>query len=126
MNNFDKKILVVDDSESIREVVSFTLEKEGYKVMTRENGQEALKFFENPGNSANLLLTDLNMPVMDGLSLVKKVRKIDRHKYMPIIILTTESQANVKDEARKAGATGWIVKPFADEQLVKVLKRIIG
>lgn len=120
----EKSILIVDDSESIREVVSFTLENAGHKVYVAVDGQDALKFLD--GNTKiDLIITDLHMPVMDGITLIKKVRANDNFKYIPILFLTTESQASKKMEAKEAGATGWIIKPFVPEKLLAALNKVI-
>src|SRR5512133_1498243 len=100
-----KTVLIVDDSESIREVVSFTLENEGYKVLIGIDGKDALKFLD--GQDIDLIITDLHMPEMDGISLIKEVRKMDKYSRIPILFLTTESQQSKKMEAKDAGATGW-------------------
>lgn len=118
-----KSILIVDDSESIREVVSFTLENEGYHVMIGEDGKDALKFFD--GRTIDLLITDLHMPEMDGIELIKEVRKLDEYKRIPILFLTTESQVAKKMEAKEAGATGWIIKPFVPAKLIAALKKVL-
>jgi two-component system chemotaxis response regulator CheY len=118
-----KTILIVDDSESIREVVSFTLENEGYKVLVGIDGQDAIKFFD--GSEIDLLITDLHMPNMDGIDLIKEVRKMDKYQRMPILFLTTESQAVKKMEAKDAGATGWIIKPFVPAKLIAAINKVI-
>jgi two-component system chemotaxis response regulator CheY len=118
-----KTILIVDDSESIREVVSFTLENEGYKVLVGVDGQDAIKFFD--GSDIDLLITDLHMPNMDGIDLIKEVRKMDKYQRMPILFLTTESQAVKKMEAKDAGATGWIIKPFVPAKLIAAINKVI-
>ncbi len=117
-----KKILIVDDSESIREIVSFTLENAGYTVLTANDGQDALKFLN--GDKIDLIITDLHMPVMDGIELIKKVRQNETYKYIPILFLTTESQTEKKIEAKNAGATGWIIKPFMPAKLIEAVKKV--
>jgi two-component system chemotaxis response regulator CheY len=119
-----KKILTVDDSISIRQIVSFTLKEAGYEVVEACDGVDALLKLEN--NTVNLVLTDLNMPNMDGIELIRNIRTSQQHKFTPIIMLTTESQNEKKMEGRKAGATGWIVKPFVPEQLIAVIKKVMG
>ncbi len=119
----DKTILIVDDSESIREVVIFTLENAGYNVLHACDGVDALKHLD--GKHIDLVITDLHMPNMDGIGLIKEVRKMDHYKYVPILYLTTESQQSIKMEAKKAGATGWIVKPFMPEKLLAAISKII-
>ena len=118
-----KVILIVDDSESIREVVNFTLENEGYKVLTGINGKDALKYLD--GTPIDLIITDLHMPEMDGIKLIKNVRAMEAYKRIPILFLTTESQAAKKMEAKEAGATGWIIKPFVPSKLVEALKKVL-
>ena len=119
----EKTILIVDDSESIREVVIFTLENAGYKVLPAIDGQDAIKHLD--GKHLDLILTDLHMPNMDGIGLIKEVRKMEAYKYVPILYLTTESQQSIKMEAKQAGATGWIVKPFMPEKLIAAIGKII-
>jgi two-component system, chemotaxis family, chemotaxis protein CheY len=119
-----KNILIIDDSESIREVIATGLEDAGYTVIKGVNGRDGLTCLEN-NPDVELIITDLNMPVMDGISFLKEVRKSSRHKYVPIIILTTESQEAKKLEARNAGATGWIIKPFSKEKLITVIKKLV-
>jgi two-component system chemotaxis response regulator CheY len=118
-----KNILIVDDSESIREVVSFTLENEGYNVMIGNDGTDALKFFD--GTPIDLVITDLHMPEMNGIELIKEIRAKDEYKRIPILFLTTESQASKKQEAKEAGATGWIIKPFVPAKLLAALKKVM-
>ncbi len=124
MDIMEKVILTVDDSASIRQMVSFTLKNEGYTVVEAVDGVDALaKLKQHP---ANMVLTDLHMPNMNGIELIKNLRADPAHKFMPIVLLTTESQADKKQEGKAAGATGWIVKPFKPEQLVTVVKKVLG
>lgn len=118
-----KTVLIVDDSESIREVVVFTLETAGYQVLAAHDGMDALRFLD--GRGIDLILTDLHMPNMDGLGLIKEVRRLEHYKYTPILYLTTESQQSIKMEARDAGATGWIVKPFMPDKLLAAICKIV-
>ncbi len=118
-----KKILIVDDSESIREVVVFTLENAGFDVLSAVDGQDALDHLD--GKHLDLIITDLHMPRLDGIGLIKEIRKMDVYKYVPILYLTTESQQSIKMEAKKAGATGWIVKPFMPEKLIAAIGKIL-
>lgn len=118
------KILVIDDSESVREAISMSLKSAGYRVESAVDGQDGiikLKSCEGVG----LVITDLNMPNMDGIGVVKEVRKSEKHKFLPILILTTETQNIKRMEARQAGATGWIIKPFQREQLIQVVKKVL-
>ena len=119
-----KTIMTVDDSSSIRQVVSFTLSEAGYNVVEAVDGSDAMMKLKN--NSINMLITDLNMPNMDGIALIKNVRLNSATKFIPIIMLTTESQDAKKTEGKAAGATGWIVKPFQQEQLLAVVKKVLG
>lgn len=118
-----KTILIVDDSESIREVVNFTLENEGYQVLVGVDGKDALKFLD--GRNIDLLITDLHMPNMNGIELIKEIRKMDAYQRMPILFLTTESQTSMKMEAKDAGATGWIIKPFVPAKLIAAINKVI-
>ncbi len=119
-----KTIMTVDDSASVRQMVSFTLKEAGYNVIEASDGKDALSKIQNA--ELNLIVTDLNMPNMDGIDLIKNVRTNPKHKFVPIIMLTTESQNEKKMEGKSAGATGWIVKPFKPEQLLNVVKKVIG
>jgi len=116
-----KRILVVDDSESIREAIEMALTGAGYQVHKAVDGLDGVKSIGN--KSFDLVITDLNMPNMDGISLVQEIRKDDKNKFLPVLILTTESQNVKRQEARNAGATGWIVKPFVKDQLIGVVKK---
>lgn len=118
-----KKILIVDDSESIREVVSFTLENAGHEVLKGVDGQDALKFLN--GDKLDLIITDLHMPNMDGIEFIKNVRSNEVYQFVPILFLTTESQTAKKMEAKEAGATGWIIKPFVPEKLLAAINKVV-
>jgi two-component system chemotaxis response regulator CheY len=118
-----KKILVIDDSESMRVLVSIILESAGHEVQRAVDGVDALNFLD--GRDFSLILTDLNMPNMDGISLITHVRKMDRYKAIPIVMLTTESLTSIKDQARSAGATGWIIKPFVADKLLAVINKLV-
>ena len=119
-----KTILTVDDSASIRQMVSFTLRQAGYQVIEAVDGLDALSKMN--GTPVHMVLTDLNMPNMDGIGLIRHVRANPACKFIPIVMLTTESQTAKKEEGKAAGATGWIVKPFKPDQLLAVLKRVLG
>lgn len=119
-----KTIMTVDDSASVRLMVSLTLKEAGYDVIEASDGQDALSKIK--GKNFNLILTDLNMPNMGGIDLIKNVRGNLKYRYIPIILLTTESQQEKKTEGKNAGATGWIVKPFKADQLLSVVRRVIG
>jgi two-component system, chemotaxis family, chemotaxis protein CheY len=118
-----KNILIVDDSESIRELVSLTLESSGYHVDKGIDGVDALNFLD--GRAINLVITDLNMPNMDGIQFIREVRKTIGYSTVPILMLTTESQTAKKEEAKAAGATAWMVKPFGQERLLEVVKKVL-
>lgn len=118
-----KTILIVDDSESIREVVSFTLENEGYNVLSGIDGLDALEKLE--GKEIDLVITDLHMPRLDGIGLIKEIRQKEAYQRVPILFLTTESQAAKKMEAKEAGATGWIIKPFVPAKLIAAINKVI-
>lgn len=118
-----KNILVVDDSESIRNIVGFALSEEGYNITTANDGLDALNKLDD--DSFKLIVTDLYMPNMTGLELIKEVRKIDSYKFTPILFLTTENHMGKKLEAKKAGATGWLVKPFDPEKLIRAVRKVL-
>ena len=118
-----KTILIVDDSESIREVVSFTLENEGHNILAGVDGKDAQKHLQ--GDKVDLIITDLHMPVMDGIEFIKCVRATDEYKSVPILFLTTESQVEKKMEAKEAGATGWIIKPFVPTKLIAAINKVM-
>ena len=119
-----KRILIVDDSASVRQVQQVVLSGAGYEVVAAVDGKDALA--KLAGQSFHLILTDLNMPNLDGLGLVRAVRRDGAHRLTPVILVTTESQDAKKKEGKAAGATGWIVKPFTPDQLVAVVKKVIG
>ena len=119
----NKTILTVDDSVSVRQMVAFTLKGAGYSVIEACDGRDALGKINS---EVRLVITDLNMPVLDGIGLVRGIRASAASKYVPIIVLTTESQDSKKQEAKAAGATGWIVKPFKPDQLLAVVKKVLG
>ena len=125
MNDIARResILVVDDSASIRDMVSFTLDSAGYESHVSSDGVEALEFARN--HTVRAVVTDINMPNMDGIVLITELRKLDHYKYTPILVLTTESGVGKKLTGKAAGATGWIVKPFEPEGLLKTIRRIL-
>jgi len=118
-----KKILTVDDSSSVREMVTFTLRNAGYEVVDAVDGQDGLA--KATAGKFDMIITDLNMPNLDGIGLIAAVRKLPQYSFVPILMLTTESQAQKKDEGRKAGATGWIVKPFNADQLTAAIHKLL-
>ncbi len=117
-----KTIMTVDDSASVRQMVSFTLMNAGYSVVEAVDGKDALGKLKG---KVDMIITDLNMPNMDGITLIKNVRAQQNYKFIPIIMLTTESQASKKQEGKMAGATGWVVKPFKPEQLLAVVGKVL-
>lgn len=119
-----KTILAVDDSASIRQMVAFTLKGAGYEVIQAVDGQDALDKANT--HKVNLVLTDINMPRMDGLQLLELLRKLSHYKTIPILMLTTESGNEIKAKGRAAGATGWLVKPFDPKRLLEVIGKVIG
>jgi two-component system chemotaxis response regulator CheY len=119
-----KTILSVDDSASIRQMVKQTLAGAGYTILQANDGAEGLAAAR--ATQVDLIVTDLNMPVMNGLGLIRELRKLPAYKGVPIIFLTTESDATIKQEAKAAGATGWITKPFQQDQLVAVVRKVLG
>ncbi len=119
-----KTIMTVDDSASVRQMVSFTLKQAGFQVIEAVDGKDALAKLN--GTVVHMLLADLNMPNMDGIELVRRVRANASSRFIPIVLLTTESQAEKKQEGKAAGATGWIVKPFKPDQLLAVVKKVLG
>ncbi|MCX8146276.1 MAG: response regulator [Azovibrio sp.] len=119
-----KTILAVDDSASIRQMVSFTLKSAGYDVIEAADGMDGLD--KAKARSVNLILTDQNMPRMDGLTLIRSLRALPQYKTTPILMLTTESSEAMKSQGRAAGATGWLVKPFDPQKLIEVVRKVIG
>lgn len=119
-----KTILAVDDSASIRMMLSFTLKEHGYRVIEAKDGRDGLAKLQL--EKVDMVITDLNMPNMDGIGLIQGVRQNPSSRFTPVIMLTTESHDIRKSEARAAGATGWITKPFQPEQLLAVVRRVIG
>jgi two-component system, chemotaxis family, chemotaxis protein CheY len=119
-----KTILAVDDSTSIRQMVAFTLKSAGYTVIEAADGQEGLD--KAKVNAIDLILTDQNMPKMDGLALIKSLRGLPQFASTPILMLTTESSDAMKTQGKAAGATGWLVKPFDPHKLLEVVKKVIG
>lgn len=117
-----KRILAVDDSKTMRDMVSFTLKGAGYEVLVADDGVNALSALD--GENVDLIITDVNMPNMNGIELVQKLRGDPRFRATPILILTTESDDGLKQQGRAAGATGWIVKPFVPEKLLKVVNKV--
>jgi two-component system chemotaxis response regulator CheY len=119
-----KTVLTVDDSASIRQMVAFTLKGAGYDVVEAVDGQDGLD--KAKGKAVNLVLTDQNMPKMDGLTLIRSLRALPQYGGVPILMLTTESGDAMKSQGKAAGATGWLVKPFDPARLLDVVKKVIG
>ena len=117
-----KTIMVVDDSATMRQMISFALASAGYQVVEATDGADALA--KSGAQKVHLFLTDLNMPNMDGIALMRHLRAAPAHRFTPIVLLTTESKQEKKMEGKAAGATGWIVKPFQIEQLLAVVKKV--
>jgi two-component system chemotaxis response regulator CheY len=120
----NKKILAVDDSASIRKSISFVLSQENYEVIEAVDGIDGLS--KAKSEKIDLFITDINMPNMDGIQLIKELRAMPEYKFTPIIALTTENQDSKMQEGKQAGATGWIVKPFTSEKLISIIKKIVG
>lgn len=119
-----KTVLTVDDSASIRQMVAFTLKSAGYTVIEAVDGEDGLA--KAKANTVNLVLTDQNMPKMDGLTLIKTLRGLPQYRATPILMLTTESSDVMKSQGKAVGATGWLVKPFDPQKLLEVVKKVIG
>ena len=117
-------ILAVDDSVSMRQMVTFTLQGAGYEVIEAQDGEQALELAKS--TKVNLVLTDINMPKMDGIALIHALRALPHYKFTPILMLTTESASEKKQDGKAAGATGWIVKPFNPDQLLATIKKVLG
>lgn len=116
--------LVVDDSPTMRQMVAFTLTNAGFKVVEAEHGKDAVNKV-SAGQKIDIVVTDLNMPDMDGISLIKELRKMAAFKFTPILMLTTESAIEKKQAGKEAGATGWIVKPFNPEVMLKIIAKVL-
>ena len=119
-----KRVLAADDSASVRQVVSYVLGGAGYEVILAVDGKDALGKLD--AGPVQMIMTDLNMPTLDGLALIKAVRASPTHRLTPILMVTTESADGKKQQGKAAGATGWIVKPFTPDQLLAVVRKLIG
>lgn len=117
-----KRVMIVDDSATVRQVLQMTLAQAGYEIIEAVDGEDALKLF--PESNIDMLVTDLNMPNVDGIDLIKQVRKNKGNRFMPIVMLTTESQPERKKQGKEAGASGWITKPFKPEQLLSIVQMV--
>lgn len=118
-----RKALIVDDSVSMRQMVGYTLRQGGFEVVEAEHGQDALNKLQTM--TVDLIITDLNMPVMDGITLIRNLRKQPALKSKPILMLTTEGLSSKKEEGKAAGATGWIIKPFDPEKLLQTIAKVL-
>lgn len=118
-----RRVLIVDDSTTMRQMVSFTLREASYEVIEAVNGDDAIQ--KSQGQLLDLIITDLNMPVMDGIAFIRKARSMAALKYTPILMLTTESQTEKRMQAKEVGATGWIVKPFDPPKLLSVIAKVL-
>lgn len=118
-----KKILTVDDSTSVRQMVGFTLRDAGYEIVEATDGRDGLE--KARASRFDAIITDLNMPNVDGIQMIGEIRKLPGYSFTPILMLTTESQSEKKDAGKKAGATGWIVKPFNAAQLTSALQKLV-
>ena len=118
-----KQILAVDDSASMRQMVGFTLRHAGYEVIEAADGIDALKYAQS--NAVDLVLTDVNMPNMDGITLVRELRRLASYKFVPMLMLTTEAGYERKMKGKEAGATGWLVKPFNPEKLLATIAKVL-
>ena len=117
------RIMAVDDSPSIRKMVSLTLKSAGHDVLVAEDGDEAYELAQK--ESVELVITDLYMPKLNGIDLVSKLRTLDSYRYIPLLFLTTESSGDMKKKGKEAGATGWIVKPFVPESLLATIDKVL-
>ncbi|MBE0494274.1 MAG: response regulator [Thiomicrospira sp.] len=118
-----KKILYVDDAHSLRQLVDMVLSKH-YELSLAENGAVGLDIAKQ--SHFDLIISDINMPVMNGFELLEALRKQDEYKFTPILMLTTEASAEMKEQGKQCGATGWLIKPFDPEKLLKVIERVLG
>lgn len=119
-----QKILIVDDSNSMRQMIRFTLEEEGYEIEEAVNGQQGIEKLD--GFQPDLIITDIHMPEMNGIEFITHTRGHSKFKFTPIIVLTTESEQQMQAEGKKAGATAWLVKPFSPDLLIETVKKVSG
>lgn len=119
------KLLIVDDSNTARASIEYTLKKGDYEVVVADDGTTGLEALKN-NSGIDMIITDLNMPQMDGITFIKNIRTMPDYKYTPVLMLTTESQEEKKMEGKSAGASGWLVKPFNPNQLIDVVKRFVS
>lgn len=119
-----KKILIIDDSAAIRQSICYILNQEGFETVEAKDGLEGFQMLDTL-DKLDLIITDVNMPNMDGITFIKKAREVAKFKFTPMLVLTTESQGSKMAEGKEAGATGWIVKPFSAEKLIEVVKKVM-
>jgi two-component system, chemotaxis family, chemotaxis protein CheY len=119
-----RRILAVDDSASMRQIVSVALKKAGYDVVLTSDGAEALEFARR--EAVDLVITDVNMPNMDGIALVRELRQLDSYRLTPLLVLTTETSPEKKQQGKSAGATGWVVKPFSPERMLATIAKVLA
>ena len=117
------KVLAIDDSRTIRNLLAATLEEAGFEYVSAVDGREGVDMYEDV--APDVVITDINMPVMDGIEFIKNVRATGNHQSLPILILTTETSQDKRDQGKAAGGTGWIVKPFDPEKLISVIHRVV-
>ena len=117
------RVLTVDDSRTILAMLHHTLSNAGFEVLQAEDGEKGLEVLKN--ESVDVVITDINMPVMDGIEFIKQVRATGTHNNLPILILTTETSQDKRDQGRAAGGTGWIVKPFDPDKLISVIHKVV-
>jgi len=120
-----KRVLVVDDSAAIRQSITYVLQQGGYEVIEAKDGQDGLDVLGTI-DQPDLIITDVNMPNLDGIGFIRRVRDQIKLKFVPIVVLTTESQGDKMNEGKEAGATAWIVKPFSADKLLAVVKKVVG
>ncbi|HOX17043.1 MAG TPA: response regulator [Spirochaetales bacterium] len=118
-----KRILIIDDSAAIRQSITYILNQEGYETIEAKDGQEALDMLPTL-DAIDLIITDVNMPNLDGISFIRKARELVKYRFTPILVLTTESQGTKMNEGKEAGATGWIVKPFSADKLLGIVRKV--
>jgi len=119
------QVLIVDDSSSMRQMVSYTLSSAGHDVVSASDGVEALRIAEDQHEQFDLVITDINMPEMDGITLIERLRSLPKYHFRPILVLSTESTPERKSQGKAAGATGWIVKPFDPDELLGVVQKVL-
>jgi len=124
----ESTVFIVDDSRTVRASIEYTLKKAGYRVESASDGSEGLETLKNlqkKGQKPAMIITDINMPKVDGLEFLKQVKAEKDFKFIPVLVLTTESEPHMKEKGKKGGAAGWLVKPFEPEQLVNVVKKFV-